>query len=209
MNAYLIPPPPTGEGQASKALLSAALDLFAQRGYHATTTRDIATAASLSAAALYVHFESKEQLLFRLSQLGHEAALRTCEAALARETTPKQRFAALIRAFAGWHAEHNDLARVAQYEIGALNEEHRGQIAELRRSTEALFRASIEDAASIEALEESSISLTTLALMSLCIDVSRWYREGGRHTPASIGETYSTLALRIVTNAGPDSGGFQ
>jgi hypothetical protein len=40
--------------------------------------------------------------------------------------------------------------------------------------------------------------MTTLALLSLGIDVSRWYDEGGSLTPEEVGEHYAALTLRMV-----------
>lgn len=39
----------------ARRLVLSAVDSFARRGYHATTTRDISVGAGLSPAALYVH----------------------------------------------------------------------------------------------------------------------------------------------------------
>jgi AcrR family transcriptional regulator len=44
-------------------ILEAAARLFAEKGYHRTTTRDIAQAADLSEGTLYNYFGSKEDLL--------------------------------------------------------------------------------------------------------------------------------------------------
>ncbi|WP_084529215.1 helix-turn-helix domain-containing protein [Nocardia crassostreae] len=49
-------------------ILHAAVSAFAEYGFHATTTRDIAARAGLSPAGLYVHFNSKEEVLHRISQ---------------------------------------------------------------------------------------------------------------------------------------------
>ena len=43
------------DGTGAGRLLEAAVAAFADRGFHGTTTRDIATAAGLSPAAVYVH----------------------------------------------------------------------------------------------------------------------------------------------------------
>ncbi|WP_342215837.1 TetR family transcriptional regulator [Nocardia cyriacigeorgica] len=48
-------------GDATRArLLEAAAAAFADKGFNATTTRDIAAAAGMSPAAVYVHHRSKE-----------------------------------------------------------------------------------------------------------------------------------------------------
>jgi len=67
--------------EAARRLLVAAVDAFAERGYHATTTRDIASRAGMSPAALYIHYRTKEELLHRISRIGHDRALALLEAA--------------------------------------------------------------------------------------------------------------------------------
>ena len=61
---------------------------FAEHGFHATTTRDIAGGAGMSPAALYVHFPSKAALLFEISRSGHESALNLVTAAIERGADP-------------------------------------------------------------------------------------------------------------------------
>ena len=64
-------PQETPRAEATRArLLAAAVTAFAERGYHATTTRDIAAAAGMSPAALYVHHASKEELLYEIARRG-------------------------------------------------------------------------------------------------------------------------------------------
>src|SRR5215468_12698591 len=68
---------------AARRLLTGAVDAFAERGYQATTTRDIASRAGMSPAALYVHYPSKAALLARISGVGHEVALALVQQAIA------------------------------------------------------------------------------------------------------------------------------
>ena len=54
-------------GEATReAIETAAVDLFAGRGYHATSMREIAAAADIQPAAIYHWFDSKEEILTRL-----------------------------------------------------------------------------------------------------------------------------------------------
>lgn len=55
--------PRNADGQRTrKAILDAALKLFAETGYFGTSLRDIATAVSIGESALYNYFDSKESL---------------------------------------------------------------------------------------------------------------------------------------------------
>src|SRR5215469_9371188 len=72
--------------EVARKLLTSAVRCFAANGYHATTTRDIAAGVGLSPAAMYVHFPTKELLLFEIIRCGHQRALddlRTPEVAQA------------------------------------------------------------------------------------------------------------------------------
>src|SRR5690349_18540363 len=172
-------------------LLDAAAGAFADRGFHATTTRDIASRAGLSPAGVYVHFDSKEALLYALSRRGHEAALTLVRGAATGPGTPTERVARVMSGFATWHAEHYQVARVVQYEFPHLLPDHRDEVLGLRKAIDDAVREVLEDGAATGEFEVTDVRDTALALMSLCIDVARWYSPGVRRTPERIGRTYA------------------
>lgn len=130
---------------AARRLLVAAVDAFAERGYHATTTRDIAGRAGMSPAALYIHYKTKEELLHRISRIGHDKALEILTVAADGPGSAADRLDAAVRSFVRWHAAHHTTARVVQYELDALAPEHRTEIVELRRQSDAAVRRIIAD----------------------------------------------------------------
>ncbi|WJV49770.1 TetR/AcrR family transcriptional regulator [Streptomyces flavofungini] len=183
---------------AARRLLIAAVDAFAERGYHATTTRDIAGRAGMSPAALYIHYKTKEELLHRISRLGHDKALAILRAAADGEGTAADRLSAAVRSFVRWHAGHHTTARVVQYELDALSAEHRAEIVVLRRLSDAAVREIINDGVRAGEFDVPDVPGTTLAVLSLCIDVARWFDVGGRRTPDEVGALYADLVLRMV-----------
>lgn len=184
--------------EAARRLLIAAVEAFAERGYHATTTRDIAGRAGMSPAALYIHYRTKEELLHRISRVGHDKALSVLSEAAGSPGDVSARLSAAVRSFVRWHAEHHTTARVVQYELDALGEEHRTEIVGLRRRTEAVVRNVVEDGVRSGDFDVPDVPGTTLAVLSLCIDVARWFNASGRRTPDEVGELYAGLVLRMV-----------
>lgn len=184
--------------EAARRLLVAAVDAFAERGYHATTTRDIAGRAGMSPAALYIHYKTKEELLHRISRIGHDRALFVLEAAADSEGTAAERLADAVRSFVRWHAERHTTARVVQYELDALGEEHRTEIVELRRRSDAVVRRIIGEGVVAGEFDVPDVPGTTLAVLSLCIDVARWFNAQGSRTPDEVGDLYADLVLRMV-----------
>ncbi|ORT60062.1 TetR/AcrR family transcriptional regulator [Streptomyces sp. CB03238] len=183
---------------AARRLLVAAVEAFAERGYHATTTRDIAGRAGMSPAALYIHYKTKEELLHRISRIGHVKALEILQAAADGPGTATERLADAVRSFVRWHAGRRTTARVVQYELESLSDEHRAEIFELRRKSDAAVRRIINEGVAAGEFDVPDVSGTTLAVLSLCIDVARWFSTGGRRTPDEVGALYADLVLRMV-----------
>lgn len=193
--------------EATRArLLEAAVTAFSEKGFHGTTTRDIAGAAGMSPAAVYVHHRSKEELLFLISREGHQQALDTVREARASAADPVVQVAAVGRAFAEFHAHHHTVARILNYELAALSDEHRDAIDELRTGIDRELRDLVREGVAAGAFDTPDPALAATALASMGIDIARWYREDGEWSPAQIGDYYSDLALRLV-GAGPRSSG--
>ncbi|MEU8457273.1 MULTISPECIES: TetR/AcrR family transcriptional regulator [Streptomyces] len=183
---------------AARRLLVAAVDAFAERGYHATTTRDIASRAGMSPAALYIHYKTKEELLQRISRIGHEKVLEILRAADGAGGSATERLAEAVSSFVRWHAGRRTTARVVQYELDALGPEARAEIVALRRQVDAVVRGIIEDGVATGEFDVLDVRGTTLAVLSLCVDVARWFNIEGPRTPEEIGTLYADLVLRMV-----------
>ncbi|MDQ0937926.1 TetR/AcrR family transcriptional regulator [Streptomyces turgidiscabies] len=187
---------------AARRLLVAAVEAFAERGYHATTTRDIAGRAGMSPAALYIHYKTKEELLHRISRIGHQKAVDILRTAAQAEGTATERLAEAVSSFVRWHAGGRTTARVVQYELDSLGPDARAEILALRRQCDAEVRGIIEDGMETGEFDVADVPGTTLAVLSLCVDVARWFNVKGPRTPDEVGALYADLVLRMV---GPGS----
>lgn len=179
-------------------LASAATRAFAERGFHATTTRDIAAAAGMSPAAVYVHHSSKEELLHSISERGHQVSLQLVRDAIGASDDPREQVAGVIRAMSENHAENHVVARVVNYELDALSAEHREQILGLRQQISAELQAVVDRGVAAGAFSTPDPRMAANSLLSLAVDVARWYHDGGSWTPADVGEFNADAALRIV-----------
>jgi AcrR family transcriptional regulator len=185
--------------RARQRLLAAALESFAAHGFHGTSTRDIAEAAGLSAGALYAHYPTKEELLFELSRQGHRDIQTVVRDLVDPSLPPPEELRRIVAGYVRWHARAHVTARVVQYEMEALAPEHRRQIAairgDIRSVLETLIGRGMEDGSFAAA---PGADVVALAILSLGVDVARWYREGGRWTAEEIGSHYAELSLRMV-----------
>jgi hypothetical protein len=85
-----------------------------------------------------------------------------------------------------------------QYELDSLGPEARKEILALRRQCDAEVRAVIEEGVAAGEFDVLDVKGTTLAVLSLCIDVARWFNVEGPWTPDEVGALYADLVLRMV-----------
>src|SRR4051794_22901615 len=127
------------EPEAARRLLLAAVDAFAQKGYFATTTREISTKAGMSPAAVYVHYPSKSDMLAEICRRGHTEILVDLERALQEPGTPTARVRRFVAVFSSFHASRSTLGRVMQYELRGLTPAQFREIAGIRQRFEAMI----------------------------------------------------------------------
>lgn len=177
----------------------AALTLFFERGFPATTMREIALACGLTAGALYNHFPSKERLLATIQWRVHRELEAMLHDALARAgDDPRARLAELARIQALFHTNHTREARVANREIRWLPEPDRTEIVQLRRVTRGWFEEALADGQASGVFDVADVKATVKAILNAGIGISDWFTPDGRLSADEIGELHAQLALRMA-----------
>ncbi|HET6954387.1 MAG TPA: TetR/AcrR family transcriptional regulator [Acidimicrobiales bacterium] len=89
-------PDAVGEGGRAALILDAARAEFGRRGYEATTMRDVAAAAGVSAKAVYRVVQSKEELLMSILGSYADSTKKGWDAVLGARATPLEKLDALL-----------------------------------------------------------------------------------------------------------------
>jgi AcrR family transcriptional regulator len=185
-----------------RRILLAAATAFAERGFHATTTRDIATQAGLSPAALYVYFRSKEEVLHQITASVLDFTIEIAGTEASRPGSPADRLAGLVRVLTLWTTYNSQVAHVVLYQTGALSPAHLADISAKQREVGQIVRQVIADGIGSRDFDIPDAGAAATAVLSLCLDVARWYRPGFRLTPQQLGDLNAVAARRIVGGAG-------
>lgn len=180
-----------------RVFLAAAAE-FAERGFHATTTRHIAGRAGLSPAAMYVYFRSKEDLLHKIAVSALDLTIEIASAEAARPGPPSGRLQDLARVLTLWHTYNSQVAHVVLYQTGALSPAHRDEVTAKQVEVGRIVRQVITEGVDTGEFEAPDPGATATAVLSLCLDVARWYRPGHRRTAAQIGDFTAAAALRLA-----------
>ena len=111
-------------------LVTAATAIFAERGYHATSMRDLSRASGMSLAGIYHYVRSKHELLFLIQDQCFEEMTKGAEQALAPLTDPEERVRAFICHHVVFFTSHMDKMKVLAHEDDELEGTMRERVRE-------------------------------------------------------------------------------
>lgn len=183
---------------AEHRIFEVAIEAFAEKGFHGTSTRDIAQRAGLSSTGLYVYYDTKEDLFFAVAKVGHEIVLEVVRSAVQQHDDPIDQLFTLTYDFVLTHATRYKRGRVVNYQLTALSPDNYEQINVIRREIEEAFLTVIENGISANAITATNAALAARSIISLGVDVARWYQEGGTWSAHDIAAHHAHAALRIV-----------
>jgi AcrR family transcriptional regulator len=178
-----------------EAIHSAALELFARLGYHATSMRAIAAAARVQPAAIYHWYSSKEAILVQLQDDFMEQLTANVVAAMDHHDRPAMRLAAAVREHVVFHGLHPRAAFVTDSEIRALTEGPRLELITKRDAYQEIFSATIRDGIRDGSLRASDARVATYAILLQCTGVALWFDPRGPLKVEQVAELHVELVL--------------
>lgn len=159
-----------------QGILKAAAKIFAEKGYHRTTVRDISRATRMSLAGLYYYFTTKEELLYLIQERCFDTLLQRWQQAAAGESDVRAR----IRIFAEnhlsffWHNMHE--MKVMAHEDESLTGEFNEKILVLKRRYVKVLMDLLEELQSGAGGQNLNLRVATFSLFGMMNWVYTWYQ---------------------------------
>jgi AcrR family transcriptional regulator len=170
--------------------------MFAEKGYHGTSMRDLGKELGLLGSSLYSHIDSKEDLLVEVVDEGARLFLDAADKAMAVDGTAGERLKALIAGHVDVVLDHQDVVRTYLNEARMLDEGHRSRVVESRDAYETMFRSVIgEGVDSSEFRADVDPKIAAIFILSILNALERWYRPDGDLDRDRIVEAISTSAI--------------
>ena len=179
-------------------VLDVAARLFAEKGFAATSVREVAEGAALTKAGLYYHIREKEDLLFRICEHTISTILQEAEPAIAASTSAPDRIRAVIAVHLGFFHRHPDNVVVLKGETGQLSAPRRKAIVVLERQYLDLIRKVILDGQRAGTFGNGDATVLAFSLLSMLNGLDAWYDPAGRIAPAELTRQIGDLFLRGV-----------
>jgi TetR/AcrR family transcriptional regulator, cholesterol catabolism regulator len=175
-------------------VIQVAAELFAERGYDATSMNDLSAATGLAAGGLYHYIGSKKQLLFRICDELMEPLLEEARAIVATEVAAEEQLRELLRAWLEHIARHRHHMMVFQQERHLIERDPQWRtVRRQRKDFELIVDDLLERCEREGALSFPDRALALRALLGMVNHTATWLRPRGRLSPAQIAEGYLEL----------------
>ncbi len=186
--------------KTAKSLLVAARDLFVLNGYAAVSMREIALKLGINAGAIYNHFPSKQEILFRLLE-DHMLDLLEQWNILEVERS-KLSDLLILRMFVNFHINfHIDKSRevfLSYMELRSLDRRNFSKISKLRDEYESILQNILVLGKNNKNLDFDDSQITTKAILGTLSSLSHWYHQKGRLGAEDIRKIYWHLIFNSV-----------
>ncbi len=197
MSKRAAPKPETAKSALKEdEIFEQAVRIFREKGYHATSVREIAAAVGLQKGSLYHYLSSKDDLLFRIFDRGSGALTKRLEAILASDAPPAEKLKRAIQAHLSELCDQLEIFSVYLSEQRALPNKLRAQMrAEGERHAE-LVEQIIAQGIRRGAFRRIDTKMAAHAILGMCNWLYQWYSPEGRLKPEAIADIFADLVIR-------------
>ena len=182
-----------------QAVIDAAAAVFADKGYHGASTRDIALRLGMQQGSLYYHFPSKEAALEEVCQVGVADFVEGLEPIVEGPGPPAEKLRGAVANHLEPLRDKRAYVRVFLFERHYLPRETRGQVAELSRRYEGLLERLFREGADAGAFRKGlDAKMAVLALNGMLNMAAARYRPGREPSLENLIDGLAELTLAAV-----------
>jgi AcrR family transcriptional regulator len=153
--------------------------LFAYKGYHSTSMREIARELGMNQASLYHYFTSKEDVLFGLMNDAMNEVLGTLEEICVSDLTAEDKLKRVLHSYIRSYAGDQERLILLVNEMNSLTETNRLILVEKQRKYVQLIKSILKELANEEKMKEIDASVATFAFFGMVHYTIKWYHKDG------------------------------
>lgn len=177
-----------------RAIVAAAAELFAQRGFGSTSLDDIAEVLGVTKGALYYHVKNKEEIL----RLIYLSVLNVAEEPLRRilksDLPPAEKLHRAIEHHIEISADRSPAVTIFYREQPHLTGPFAKEITLRKKDYEHYIEQIIEEGVATGAFKSDiDPQIIMFGLLGMCHWLSQWYKPSGRYTPKQIATMFTNM----------------
>lgn len=186
---------PTRRGAKTRErILTAATELFARQGYHATTITEIGELADVQRGALYYHIQAKEELLFEILRQQTEVTLDGIVAIAARPAPADERLRSLIAFQADTLIQRREGLEIYYRDRDSLGGEKAAELRRIQGRVESVWAGVLDDGVKAGLFRQVD-PIVLKGIIGLVNSLTTWFRPTGRLSAETAADEIATFVL--------------
>lgn len=156
-------------------VLKTSAAIFAEKGYHSTSIRDIARATEMSLSGLYYYFRSKEELLFLIQDYCFSTVIDDCHKLIEGVEDPVHRLKLLIENHLHYFVHNMNEMKVLSHEANSIGGDLFKKVNSKKRQYVDLVLALLEEIARVHRVRGVDLRVATFSLFGMMNWIYNWY----------------------------------
>ena len=156
-------------------VLKTSAAVFAEKGYHSTSIRDIARATEMSLSGLYYYFKSKDELLFLIQDYCFSTVIEDCHKLLDGVEDPVHRLKLLIENHLHYFVHNMNEMKVLSHEANSIGGDLFKKVNSKKRQYVDLVMKLLEEIAREHRLQGIDVRVATFSLFGMMNWIYNWY----------------------------------
>jgi AcrR family transcriptional regulator len=187
------------ESGARQRIVAAAVALFAEQGYDATSVNQVVARAGVAKGALYHYFDSKDDLLYEVYRELVDRQLAGLQSILGRRLEPAATLRALIDDLVVTTAASAAEAKVFARESHRLGDANQARVRAARRGIhDAVIELVRTGQAAGDFAPIASPEMVSFTLFGVINSLPVWYRPDGPKQPRELADELASLILAAL-----------
>ena len=182
--------------ERKQQVIGKAEELFSQKGYLATSVRDLAQALNIEAASLYSHVKSKEDLLWTIADRSADAFFERVGPIAAQDIRTEDKLTKMIVEHVCVITDHLAASAVFFREWKHLSDPRRSEYAKRISDYERIWRGVVLQGVEENLFKNYDEGFSSRTLLSAINWTHTWYRPDGDLGPREIGENLAGFLLK-------------
>lgn len=178
-----------------EAVLRAAVRMFNERGFFATSLDDVAASLGISKRTIYHYLANKDQVLLECVTIGLQQLLQAAEESRAEEGTGRDRLIKFLRRYA--EINMDDFGRcVIRTGEEALSRESLPRYRALKREIDIAMRSMLADAVEDRSIGPIDVKMAAFTIAGALNWPARWQEQGGPLKASEISKAMVDILMR-------------
>ena len=169
-----------------------------EKGFDATSMKEIADAVALTKAGLYYYVKGKKELLFAIMNFAMDLLDREVIRPAEKIADPEERLRLIVTEHARLLTHDTSALVILMDEVGCLSDELRSRITERKRSYLEFVRRTLDELDAAGRLHPVDTTVAAFSILGMVMWLARWYVPGGRLTASEVVRDVARTALRSV-----------